>query len=229
MEEIIVRKVIVVLVLIFTALMASDEDKNNLNIKENSKCLQFQIDSDFQLNSFQGSTISLKKHYSKNRALRIGLSLDGDVENRSYFTDSENDTLDYRLIRKYNDFNIILIGQYLKYIPREYSYLYYGFGPKIGYSNLYQKTQPEYKTTGEWVSSPTTKNYMKSFQFGLVLVAGVDIFISQSISIHGEYNQELMYKYYWSKQPLTNYDNIRKYNYLSLNSCGVKFGCSFYW
>lgn len=214
--------------ILITMLYANEKD--NTNIEDDSKCLQFQIGSDFQLSSFQGSTISFKKHISDYRAYRIGFTISGDIEDRNDFVNYDNDSLDNRNLIDTDNFGIDIIGQYLKYVPYEYSYLYYGLGPRLIYSKTYQKIRHEEHTTGDWEqSSADSKRYGKNFQLGLVFVAGVEFFISKSISIHSEYSQEVSYRYYWYKQPSSNnYDNIRKYHRYSIDSGGVKFGCSFY-
>lgn len=217
---------VVSFLILFAMLYAHGKDSAGINIKDDSKCLQFQIGSDFQLSSFQGSTISFKKHISNSRAYRIGFTISGNIEDRNDFTNFDNDSLDRRQIRNIYDFGINLTGQYLKYVPYENTYLYYGCGPQIIFSKTYQKSWLEVHTTGDWEpSSLASKNYDKIFQIGLVLVAGVEYFLSKSISIHGEYSQEVSYRYYWYK-PSSGPNHI--YHKYSFDSGGVKFGCSFY-
>jgi len=219
----------VLLLILFTTLSAESRDSTNIFIKDNSKCLQFSIGSNFQLSSFQGSTISFKKHISESRAYRLGFTTSGNIEDRNEFTNYDTDSLDYRQITDIDNLGIKITGQYLKYIPYEHSYFYYGCGPKIMFSQGYRKIQYEDYSSGSWeLQGDISKSYYKSIQFGLVFIAGIEIFISKSISIHSEYSQEMLYQYFWSKQPLNIYNRIKKYDYYSIKSGGVKFGCSFY-
>jgi len=218
------------LLLLITKLCADGKDSTDIFIKDDSKCLQFLIGSDFRLSSFQGSTISFKKHLSNTRAFRFGVTISGNIEDRNDFYDYENDTLDYRQIKDINNFGINIIGQYLKYIPYKHSHLYYGCGPRIIFSKTTIKSQTQVYTTGDWEASSTAgKSYSKNFQIGLIFVAGIEVFISKSISIHSEYNQGISYRYYWYKQYINdNTDLIRKNNSYFFDKSGVKFGCSFY-
>jgi len=215
---------------VFSILLANDKDSTSTLINDESQCLQFQIGSNFNLGSFQGSTISYKKHISNSRAYRVGISISGKIEDRIDFDNSDTDSLDFRQITDYDNLGIELTGQYLKYLKHKYSYFYYGYGPKVIYSRAYQKYYSEDYITGDWErSSDLRKYYGYSIQVGLELVAGVEVFLTNSISIHGEYSEDISYKRTWSKQPYTGNDyrtiNINEY---SLDFGGVKFGCSFY-
>jgi len=217
---------VVSFLILFTMLWANEKD--DFNIKDDSKCLQFQIDSDFQLSSFQGSTISFKKHISNNRAYRLGFTVSGDIQDINYFRNNDNDTLDYKSTEDNDNFVINITGQYLKYTPYKHSYFYYGLGPHFVFSKQYEEANSKHYYTGEWELLATSKTYSNNFKFGLLFVAGIEIFISKSISIHSEYTQEISYRYYWEKQPGSSTNTIRKYNFYSFDSSGVKFGCSFY-
>ncbi|MDO9580855.1 MAG: hypothetical protein Q7J06_09875, partial [Bacteroidales bacterium] len=95
-------------------------------IKDNSKALQFQIGSNFQLQSFQGSSISLKKHKSIKRAIRYGLTIGGGAYNDQSNTQIiENDSLDEKTLNDQTYFSATIYSQYLIYHPSEHSYMYY--------------------------------------------------------------------------------------------------------
>ena len=218
------------MLIVFSMLLANDKDSTNSFIKDKSQCLQFQIGSDFSLDSFQGSTISYKKHIAKNRAYRVGISISGQVQDRIDFDDSDSDSLDYRQLKDNDALDIELIGQYLRYHTNRYSFFYYGYGPSIIYSRSNQKYHSEDYTTGDWQESSEERKYSGySIQIGLELVAGVEVFLTKSISIHGEYSEEISYKRTWYKQPYTgNIYRTMEINEYLLNAGGVEFGCSFY-
>lgn len=226
------KKLVVMMVMflvLFATLFAKGKDSTGSLIEDDSKCLQFQIGSNFRLSSFQGSTISFKKHLSGTSAYRIGLLLSGNIEDRSDFVDYKTDSLDIRQIRDYDDLGLSISGQYLKYVPGRHTYFYYGCGPKISISKSYDKTQPEDYSTGNWQpSSPAGKSYSMTYKIGLITVAGCEVFISKSISIHSEYIQSISYQYRRSKHPSSSYTVIGKYHTFSLSGGGVLFGCSFY-
>jgi len=220
-------RMMILILIIFNILYS--KDSTNVYIKDNSKCLQFQISNDFRLSSFQGSTISFKKHTQNSRAYRFGVTTYGEIRDLNDLTDSNTDSLDTRKITDNDNFVLDITGQYLKYVPHKHTYFYYGFGPHIIFTKRYQRQQREDYTNSDWELESTLNRYdSKSIQIGLIFVAGVELFISKSFSVHSEYSQEISYYYYWRKQLYSNYDLIENYNVYSFDSGGVKFGCSFY-
>lgn len=71
--RVIMRKLVVMMVMflvLFASLYANGKDSTGVLIEDGSMCLQFQFGSNFRLSSFQGSTISFKKHLSGTSAYR---------------------------------------------------------------------------------------------------------------------------------------------------------------
>ncbi|MFO7840789.1 MAG: hypothetical protein R6V48_01310 [Fidelibacterota bacterium] len=234
------KKLIIIatmLLFAFGLLIAGEEDSTKISIAENAKCLQFRIGSNFSLSSFQGSTISYKKHTSENRAYRVGISVSGRMSKDSQAYDSYNDTdllhQDYNINN--SGLSIAVNWQLLKYSRSGNIYFYYGYGPNIAYGFDYQKNLREafYYLTETEIIEDQDKRILHRISIGGVLLAGVEYFITASVSIHAEYSQGISYTYQWYKifydrnGDFTR-DEIRKSNTVSLNAGGVKFGCSFY-
>lgn len=203
---------------------------STLNIHANSKALQFQVNSNFQFRSFQGSTISLKYHLSQKRAIRCGISLNGG--NSEYNMDRqiiENDSLNSKDLTDNSNISVSITTQYLLYHPAKYSYIFYGLGPifRCSLSNRYDEIQNN--LTGSWELTDSRKQKSSIYYVGLSFVFGTEVFISKSISIHGEYNQELTYQYRSAKDTQPNQVNKSSITGFSFVSNGVNFGCSFYW
>ena len=73
----------------------TDSEKQN-SLVAGSWSLQFRITDNFQLSSFQGATISAKRHFSEGRAIRFGMSLNGSVTDKEYRrTDQTSDSAYY--------------------------------------------------------------------------------------------------------------------------------------
>lgn len=221
---------------VFAVLFAGESDSVKTSIAENAKCLQFRIGSNFSLSSFQGSTISYKKHTSVNRAYRVGITVSGGMskDSRSYEYINVTDSLhrDYNINN--NDFSIAVNWQRLKYSRSGNTYFYYGYGPNISYGLDYQNNlAEEFNTTEPEIIEEQDKRVLHGISVGATLLAGVEYFITASVSIHAEYSQGINYTYQWYKI-IRNYNedlirnDIRKTNAVSLNAGGARFGCSFY-
>ncbi|MBU0710957.1 hypothetical protein KKA87_03400 [bacterium] len=223
-----------VLTILFTFIYSEECDSTNcnskLNIQSKSKALQFSIEPDFQLGSFQGSTISIKKHLSEKRALRYGISLTGgntiSESNRKIIT---NDSLNLKNNSDNSSYSFTLMSQYLIYKSTRYSYLFYGLGPIFRYTNQIRESETKNNLTGDWESSDINDRNTKSYYYGLSFVFGVEVFVSKTISIHGEYCQELTYRndYYEEVRPTQITENSTRG--FSVDGGQVDFGCSFYW
>lgn len=217
-------------------LFAGGADSTKTSIADDAKCLQFRIGSNFSLSSFQGSTISYKKHTSENRAYRIGISVSGGIlkDSQVYEAYDDTDSLHYDYTRNNGDLSIALSWQLLKYSRSGNAYFYYGYGPNIAYGLDYQKAlREETRTTEPEIIEEQGLDINHGISIGAILLAGVEYFITNSISIHAEYSQGIKYTYQWNKYfddriGDTTRNTIRKFNAVSLDAGGARFGCSFY-
>ena len=71
-----------VVLIVAVCLLAGNATAQTPYLKAGTKALQFQIQNDFLLRSFDGSTISIKKQKSSDRAYRLGLTVSADLSNR---------------------------------------------------------------------------------------------------------------------------------------------------
>ncbi len=146
--------------------------------------LQFQFASNFQLTSFNGTTISGKYTFSNGDAVRAGLSINGtsttlveDNNTNQIFNPNE-----YKTKLSSNGYGITLIAQYLYYnsLINDVSF-YYGGGPLAGIS--YNKTN----NTGNVSGINPSEVIIQGWTLGVSLVCGVDWFISKRLSLSAEY------------------------------------------
>ncbi len=192
--------------------------------------LQFEISGNFDLQSFQGSTISLKKHTSDGSAWRIGLDLRINLDDRERTSERDGEVLsqyDYGT----NAESISLILQRVFYpSPMASVNLFWGFGPKAGFSH--------YNYTRE-VEAIINKSGDEVFQWsvGFSGVIGIEWFPMKSISLLAEYGSVLQYEWTESKRKTlitrpgegtvlsVDKDKVKAF---SLTSSSVKFGLSVY-
>ncbi|HCI56026.1 MAG TPA: hypothetical protein DFI01_08900 [Bacteroidales bacterium] len=220
--------------ILFTTSYSEVNDSTRYNspqkIQDHSKALQFLLNQNFQLSQFQGSTISFKYHLSQKQAIRSGITLNGS--NSEYNADHqivENDSLNSKDLTNNDYISVSIYSQYLLYRPAKYSYIFYGLGPLIRYSLLSRYDEIQRMQTGTWNISETREQKSSSYYIGLSFVIGCEIFISKSISIHGEYNQEITYHYQYEKDILPTRVSKSRSSGFSFGNNPVKFGCSFYW
>jgi len=117
----------------------------------------------------------------------------------------------------------------LNYIPKNNSYLFYGYGPIFGISYSYREQVYKTKVNGEWTSDRIPDYFTQYYAIGIEFIVGVEYFINKSISIHGEYSNELRYIYTYAKQVQQGYkDLIMNANKIDILNNSVRFGCSFY-
>ncbi|MFO7840788.1 MAG: hypothetical protein R6V48_01305 [Fidelibacterota bacterium] len=249
------KKLIIIatmLLFAFGMLFAKGADSTRTSIGENAKCLQFGIRDNFiyyryllpipglitpPAQPFQGSSISYKKHISRDHAYRVGITLNGEIRDGSRISDhhTDSDSLYVQDNINYKNLSIALQGQYLTYSRSKHSYFYYGYGPKLTYSHAFNERVVEENSNIETlISEELRKEGSHTLAFGAVVLAGVEIFITRSVSIHGEYSQGISYQYTFSEYYRDDndgeiYQDSRKYHIYSLDAGGVKFGCSFYW
>ena len=226
----IVHCIVCVLLLSFFNLYA----QQNNSLEKGSWALQFQISHNFTLSSFQGSIISAKRHFSKKRALRFGVSLNASIsdidENAASFDSDTLQTLqDNQSNRDFESINVTT--QYLVYpTPNDRLSLFFGAGPIFGFSHNKSETERQIQNR----INTTLKSIDKTNQWslGIDMVLGSEWFIKKNISLLAEYGASL--KYDWKKTTKTTITEDRatatksKINSINLNANSVKFGLSIY-
>ena len=167
------------------------ETKGDLN---GAMALQFEIRSNFTLESFQGSTISFKKHMSAGFAWRLGLDLKITFSDDE-ITDYTEDSLRSLTENNGNSQNIGLRLQGLFYPnPSARTKLFYGFGPLVGFTHNFSESdnlRPSQRLSGSETSTHT-------WELGLTGVFGVEWFAASNISLLAEYGSDIYYRYYKS-------------------------------
>ncbi|MFN1833790.1 hypothetical protein AB2B38_000905 [Balneola sp. MJW-20] len=206
------------LVFLFSAnLMAQDDKKHSL--EDEAKALQFRINNNFTLGSFNGANFSYKRHTADDKAHRIGLTLATSSLNRE-FPDRANNP-------ETEAFNFLLDGSFtwMNYVdPDAVIKLYYGYGPGLRFG--YDK---------DFNGDDNVENTDKDRILGIAALgyAGVEWFFHPSVSIHAEYGAALRldFERQLQRQELgtgnVNEDEVNT-TIFSLAPTNVLFGISVY-
>ncbi|MGE5680733.1 MAG: outer membrane beta-barrel protein [Bacillota bacterium] len=215
-------------------------------VSDSSRALQFQIGSNFTLSSFQGATISSKHHFTKEKALRLGLSIATGSSDQDQTADrSLGDSLVNISTGKTTNtsYSIQLSAQYVYYFnPKDKVLIYTGAGPSIGYDYMKRSSDLDGKSPGSYPVQSVSRGEEKttSWSPGISGVVGVEWFAAKNISFLAEYG--LVCRYFWSNYELKNFSQTvypTSQPYMENNSktessgwsianSGVKFGLTVY-
>ncbi len=205
--------VVAVLCFIFTVNVfaqtgEAQESKQVNSLKKGNWAIQFQINDNFSLSSFQGSSISAKYHFSNKKALRFGLTLSGG------FSDKNGDVL---IESSTNNQNIGISTQYTIYpaVNKEVNF-FFGFGPNVVL--VHTNTESKYQNTQTNIEDT-------HWSIGVSGIVGVEWFVKRSISFLAEYSSSFNYNSDKRKDSHDNESHTKSYD---LNSKSVKFGLSLY-
>jgi hypothetical protein len=195
--------------------------------KENAWALQFAVVSNFSLKPFQGSTISLLKHSSVNRAWRIGFAggiLYNDADNTDWSEGLRRSRID--LTRYDLHFSIDLQKIFFANTESNIN-LFYGWGPTVSY----------HFNKGYDYNRGTMEGLKVNWEAGAKFVLGAQWFLTKSISLHAEYGSKLTYIFSWKRIERWQFDPFEPSNLyiddsqtegLNLSSSAVKLGLSAY-
>lgn len=178
---------------------------------ENAQALQFQIASNFQLASFQGSLLSYKHHMSSTTAIRGGASLHLQLGDRNLAPEDQKSPTQGR-------YRLGLQGQYLTYLGSESKIEpYYGVGPRLSY----------FRDSREEPSG--SSQTQTEFRMGITGVAGVEWFVWSNVSFLAEYTTTFEYVTQGqTRVPAAGAEINESRTYWYLRGGGVRFGISAY-
>jgi len=169
--------------------------KRTNSLLPNAWALQFQIASNFTLSSFQGASISWKWHTSHNKGIRIGITLNGSVDDVAKNTVNSTGGVPQpgQLTTQQGDSQDVAIHlQYLYYPLSSTSVTFFlGFGPVVSYSKYNSDASTEL-SRGNGAKVSTTED-REIWAGGGSALLGCEWFASKRISLHAEYGLELRY------------------------------------
>ncbi len=154
--------------------------------------LQFTIDQNFTLSSFEGSVASVKKQFSSTRALRLGLSLDFSRSNDETNRLTKIDTAKPSYSKGFG-YTIFVYPTYLFYMnPKDPVNLYLGAGFTAGGSYYWSESRQD-----DNVAPSYYYQYQQSYSYGggLTGTIGVEFFPIKNLSIIAEYFASFQYSH----------------------------------
>ncbi len=196
------------------------------------KSLQFAIDNNFTIRSFQGALISAKYHFSNQTAFRIGISVSGHAYGEDYSKNvTNNDSMVIATDDERQYLYLMIHSQFLHYFnPDDDIKLYAGLGPYFS-ANIDLFKTGKVEVADNYHYTPPRKRNTTSLQSGISTVYGVEWFFRKNMSLLAEYGFVFYYFYYESKKAYSIHDNrteeIKKRNGWSLIN-RFHFGVSVY-
>jgi hypothetical protein len=199
----------------------AQEDITENPLDEKDWALQFEIDNNFTLRSFQGTVISAKYHMDAQKALRLGINLDlakGSQKNNELDAGVEDNS---KVEGSVYAINTTL--QYVRYPkPKRRILYFYGAGPFFEY-------------TADSYSFEENNSYnneeKRIWGLGISAVVGVEWFVTHAISLLGEYGVRA--GYYSTKETYEEVGWTREVDKITAKEfifepLPVKFGLSVY-
>jgi len=165
--------------------------------------MQFQVDRDLDLNSFDGATFAVTKHTHGKAFTRFAIGASGQVDG----FDGRNDNYDGQWSEGESDNSYISLRvglQRLWYIGKiRQTALFVGLGPEASFA--YDESSSESRN-----SSYPPPNYRESsstrWSAGLISSIGVEWFVGQTVSLTAEYGFDVEYSYVSQKTQRINRD-----------------------
>ena len=225
-----------IFVSISTFILQSPLAKEN-SLKNGKWALQFEIDRDFDLAAFQGTTLSIKRQTADNRAYRLGLTIfldfgDGEISRTGdgypYVPTR------YPGDRDFNTRRIDINFQRIFYTDNSAPVnLFFGVGPTASFYHTKDEIDVR-NASGTLIDFQ--ENIANASSLGASAILGVEWFFTKDLSLLGEYGTSFTYAYsvrrqqrrYVSTSTSYSFYNHEETSSFKISSANVKFGLSVY-
>jgi len=213
-----------ILIMIISAQNTYSQAISYLDSLDGKFALQFQIDDNFNLTNFQGTTFSGKYHFGSRSAVRLGISV--DLLSVDY--ESTETLLDTSLTNSSNGnqdgFGINLKMQYIHYIPGINNIVFFlGGGPFMSLNNT--TAERNYPDTDPVNSR---KDEINNFTVGIDLLIGVEWMFSKSMSLSAEYGIQFYHDSHTTKSEDIHLKRESTEEQLRIAKGDLNFGLSVY-
>lgn len=158
--------------------------------------MQFRVSDNFQLGSFKGSVLSVKRHSSPSTAIQVGVSGDLSLRSSSEAQEDTNSGYPTHLTddREEDRYSLFLNAQRLKYTkPAERLSLFWGIGPTVGFSRTDEERTSDIESQSPGEIEQTL--VFNSWSAGLGASLGVEWFATRHLGIHAEYGFVAIYRW----------------------------------
>jgi hypothetical protein len=236
------RFVASVLMLLAFSLNINGEIQNDSAISKAEipkNAFQFQIADNFQLSSFQGSVVSMKRLLSEKKAIRFGLSISAKVSNNDSESSAASDSLVSSRQLDHSSYGIDVSAQYLCSPYRVSGIVFFiGTGPLLSYNYAKSDDKNVYyqSAIGDIVTAKHTAT-AKNYGLGIVGVCGVEWFLKEKLSLTAEYGLSIQYSWRDSETNISQQselgnnekmDRTDNSNSFAIRPVAVRFGVSIY-
>ncbi|RMF61374.1 MAG: hypothetical protein D6743_13625 [Calditrichaeota bacterium] len=171
--------------------LAQKSNKVN-SLRDGAWSLQFEIDRDFRLRSFEGTVISAKKHLSKAWAFRFGLGVDISVTDFDQSAVTAIDSVS-QTVRRENDADnqrIDLITRFLRYAhPDDRLSFFIGVGPEFGVRLMNNDSSDSTDANRREIVDENSTEW----RVGIGGTFGAEWFATRTISFLAEYGVSFSY------------------------------------
>lgn len=181
--------------------------------------LQFAVGENFTLESFSGSTLSLKWHFSRPSAVQAGLTFETNSLNREQTIEDETRITDsgtQRITLSAEYINYPLLGEWATVIEP-----FFGAGPSFSYIHSDSETTQN--------DSLLVRQESNGWAAGLSATLGVEWFVHSRIGIHAAYRAAGVYRRDTSMlQQGEGEEEGPTEERFAIQAGGVRFGLSVY-
>ena len=159
---------------------------------EGQQAVQFTVDDNFTLESFQGQMFSYQRFLSDTRAIRVAAGLFLDRDDRDMEEELSGGDYVGSADVTYWKYEGTLKIQMLFYRGAGPVRFFYGAGPKFSISD-YHNEYVDFFTSGGDLEYRIRTDDTDEWSFGLQAMAGVEWFINDMFALHAEYGVSGMY------------------------------------
>jgi len=176
------------------------------SLEPGSWSLQFQINDNIGLKSFNGMNVSAKRHWSDRTAIRVGVGVSVEFADQSQ-NDAQSDddnSASGELSDDANSQSIWLDALYMRYLkPGSTVNFLWGVGPLVGFSRRHDEITST-DTYGDGTMESRRDIFGRSWSLGALGIIGAEWFLTRSFSFHTEYRASVSYRHSYDQSTRTN-------------------------
>jgi len=163
--------------------------------REGRWSMQFEVDDNFQLKSFNGAGLAVTRNSSPSGAWRLGVTILGDTEDGEFSSSSSIDSVTSSSSRDLPETHVFNVGAELlrlrRFNPDRRIDLELAVGPSVGF---FHQENTQFVNLGG--AGYATQDVRSSSQvYGLVGRLGVEVFVARSLSLHAHYGAFFGYRH----------------------------------
>jgi len=197
--------VIILIFTIQTTAQQPDSTQQNVSpLQAGSWSIQFGYNNNLGFTSFKGGNISAKYHFTDNSALRFGvnINIENEKDNKNNLTQF-NTGINFEELKR-DIIDIGILTNYVYYFRAKNNvnpFISSGINFGISYSKSDSKNSFNHPDSIDNIASSKVNGWFAGVDFSV----GVEWFVAENFSIHGEYETIFKYSYYKNKYTTTDF------------------------